>query len=165
MNEETIAGVVGWGKTLRVFIATASPVNLPSPAISTAALAKGGRRTPFSAAESCTHRHHAAGRRRSAPGRLRRQAPSVTGNLWASGSVEAGWVNAMANRLSAWPDLPASSCAERPESATSPPGSAAKRSAVAGATAYQLEEIMHLPPDRFAPTGLTADQAGHPLQM
>ena len=53
MNEETIAGVVGWGKTLGCIASTIS-VNLPEPATSTAVPANAARRTPCSGRARCT---------------------------------------------------------------------------------------------------------------
>jgi hypothetical protein len=53
MNEETIAGIVGWGKTLGC-IASSITVNLPSRATSTGAPARAGRRTRYFAPAKCT---------------------------------------------------------------------------------------------------------------
>ena len=64
MNEETIAGIVGWGKTLGC-IASSITVNLPEPGTSTAAPARAGRRTRCSAPAKSTAASR-RGRRKSA---------------------------------------------------------------------------------------------------
>ena len=53
MNEETIAGIVGWGKTLGC-VASSITVNLPEPGRITGAPARAGRRTPYFAPAKCT---------------------------------------------------------------------------------------------------------------
>jgi 2-dehydropantoate 2-reductase len=53
MNEETIAGIVGWGKTLGC-IASSITVNLPEPGHIHRGAGKGGGRTPYFAPAKCT---------------------------------------------------------------------------------------------------------------
>ena len=53
MNEETIAGVVGWGKTLGC-IASSITVNLPEPGLIHRGLVKAERRIPCFAPARCT---------------------------------------------------------------------------------------------------------------
>src|SRR5262245_12947986 len=73
MNEETIAGIVGWGKTSAASRA-ASRSTSRSPAWSTAAPARAGGRTPYFAPATCTAAS-LSGWRRSAAWSLVRTAP------------------------------------------------------------------------------------------
>ena len=130
MNEETIAGVVGWGKTLGC-IASSITVNLPDPGhIHRGAGKQAARRTPCSAPARCTAASRRAPRRSC---RLVGTADSamVTPNLWGERWSKLV-ANVMGNGLSACTGLSGrADAAERCRSAASRPGSAARRSASA----------------------------------
>ena len=88
MNEETIAGIVGWGKTLGC-IASSITVNLPEPGLIHRGAGKGGKaHTVFRAGEV----HGRITQRAEEVCRLVAYADSakVTGNLWVRALVEAG---------------------------------------------------------------------------
>jgi 2-dehydropantoate 2-reductase len=150
MNEETIASVVGWGKTLGC-IASSITVNLPEPGLVHRGAGKGGaRHTVFRAGEV----HGRITERAEEVCRLVGYADSakVTGNLWGERWSKLV-ANSMANGLSACTGLPGG------ELLRSDPirhfstrlGSEAIR--VGQALGYQLEEILHLPPETIALAG------------
>src|ERR1700750_525556 len=150
MNEETIAGVVGWGKTLGC-IASKITVNLPEPGHIHRGAGKGGAaHTVFRAGEV----HGRINPRAEEICRLVGYADSakVTGNLWGERWSKLV-ANAMGNGLSACTGLPGG------EMLQSDPirrfstrlGSEAIR--VGQAHGYQLEEILHLPPETIAKAG------------
>src|SRR5438067_7194112 len=98
MNEETIAGIVGWGKTLGC-IASSITVNLPEPGLIHRGAGKGGKaHTVFRAGEV----HGRITPRAEEVCRLVAYADSakVTGNLWGERWSKLV-TNAMANGLSA----------------------------------------------------------------
>ena len=98
MNEETIAGVVGWGKTVGC-IASSIMVNLPEPGLVTAAPPSTARRTPYSAPAKCTAASRRA-LRRSAGWSAYADSAKVTSNLWGERWSKLV-ANAMQNGLSA----------------------------------------------------------------
>jgi 2-dehydropantoate 2-reductase len=150
MNEETIAGIVGWGKTLGC-IASSITVNLPEPGHIHRGAGKGGKaHTVFRTGEI----HGRITKRAEEIFRLVSYADSakVTDNLWGERWSKLV-ANVMQNGLSACTGLPGGeilkSDALRHFSARL--GSEAIR--VGQAHGYQLEEILHLPPETIARAG------------
>ena len=150
MNEETIAHVVGWGKTLGC-IASSITVNLPEPGHIHRGAGKGGAaHTVFRAGEV----HGRITRRAQEICRLVGTADSAiaTSNLWGERWSKLV-ANVIGNGLSACTGLPGG------EMLKSEPirrfsmrlGSEAIR--VGQAHGYQLEEILHLAPDTIARAG------------
>jgi 2-dehydropantoate 2-reductase len=150
MNEETIAGIVGWGKTLGC-IASSITVNLPEPGHIHRGAGKGGKaHTVFRAGEV----HGRITERAKEICRLVSLSDSgkVTDNLWGERWSKLV-ANVMQNGLSACTGLPGS------EILASDPlrrfstrlGSEAIR--VGQAHGYQLEDILHLPPETIAKAG------------
>jgi len=150
MNEETIAGIVGWGKTLGC-IASSITVNLPEPGHIHRGAGKGGKaHTVFRAGEV----HGRITKRAEELCRLVGYSDSakVTDNLWGERWSKLV-ANVMQNGLSACTGLPGG------EILASDPlrrfsarlGSEAIR--VGQAHGYQLEEILHLPPETIAKAG------------
>jgi 2-dehydropantoate 2-reductase len=132
MNEETIAGIVGWGKTLGC-IASSITVNLPDPGhIHRGAGKHGAAHTVFRTGEV----HGRISPRAEEVCRLVAYADSakVTANLWGERWSKLV-ANVMGNGLSACTGLP---------------GEAIR---VGQAYGYQLEEILHLPPETIARAG------------
>ena len=150
MNEETIAGIVGWGKTLGC-VASSITVNLPEPGHIHRGAGKGGAaHTVFRASEV----HGRITQRAEEICRLVGHADSskVTGNLWGERWSKLV-VNAMANGLSACTGLPGSQMLQNEpiRRFSTRLGSEAIR--VGQAHGYQLEEILHLPPETIALAG------------
>ena len=150
MNEETIAGIVGWGKTLGC-IASSITVNLPEPGHIHRGAGKGGKaHTVFRAGEV----HGRITKRAEELCRLVSYSDSakVTDNLWGERWSKLV-ANVMQNGLSACTGLPGSEILKsdplRHFSARL--GSEAIR--VGQAHGYQLEEILHLPPETIAKAG------------
>ena len=150
MNEETIAGIVGWGKTLGC-IASSITVNLPEPGhIHRGAAKHGAAHTVFRTGEV----HGRITQRAEEVCRLVATADSakVTDNLWGERWSKLV-ANAMQNGLSACTGLGGG------DMLTSDPirrfatrlGSEAIR--VGQAQGYQLEDILHLPPETIARAG------------
>jgi 2-dehydropantoate 2-reductase len=150
MNEETIAGIVGWGKTLGC-IASSITVNLPEPG----------------------HIHRGAGKHRDAHtvfragevhGRITPRAEEicrlvahsdsakVTTNLWGERWSKLV-ANSMANGLSACTGLGGGAMLQSDpiRHFSTRLGSEAIR--VGLAHGYQLEEVLHLPPETIARAG------------
>lgn len=156
MNEETIARIVGWGKTLGC-IASSISVNLPEPGHIHRGAGKGGAaHTVFRAGEP----HGRITPRAEEICRLVGYADSAktTSNLWGERWSKLV-ANAMGNGLSACTGLtggeirqsePIRRFAERL-------GSEAIR--VGQALGYQLEEILHLPPETIAQAGEGSEAA------
>lgn len=150
MNEETIARIVGWGKTMGC-IASSITVNLPEPGHIHRGAGKGG------AAHTVYRTGEAHGRiteRAKEVCRLVGYADSatVTSNLWGERWSKLV-ANAMNNGLSACTGL---SGAEMLQSEpirrfSTRIGSEAIR--VGQAYGYQLEEILHLVPETIARAG------------
>ncbi len=150
MNEETIAGIVGWGKTLGC-IASSITVNLPEPGHIHRGAGKGGAaHTVFRAGEV----HGRITQRAEEICRLVGYADSakVTGNLWGERWSKLV-ANAMGNELSACTGLPGGEMlqSEPIRRFSTRLGSEAIR--VGQAHGYQLEEILHLAPETIACAG------------
>jgi 2-dehydropantoate 2-reductase len=150
MNEETIAGIVGWGKTLGC-IASSITVNLPEPGLIHRGAGKGGaQHTVFRAGEV----HGRITQRAQEVRRLVGFADSAkaTGNLWGERWSKLV-ANAMANGLSACTGLTGAEMLENEpiRRFSTRLGSEAIR--VGQTLGYQLEEILHLPPETIARAG------------
>jgi 2-dehydropantoate 2-reductase len=150
MNEETIAGIVGWGKTLGC-VASSITVNLPEPGLIHRGAGKGGAaHTVFRAGEV----HGRITQRVQEVCRLVGFADSakVTGNLWGERWSKLV-ANAMANGLSASTGLTGGELLQNEpiRRFSTRLGSEAIR--VGQAHGYQLEEIFHLPPETIARAG------------
>jgi 2-dehydropantoate 2-reductase len=150
MNEATVAGVVGWGRTLGC-IASSITVNLPAPGHIHRGAGKGGaRHTVFRAGEV----HGRITERAEEVRRLVGYSDSAktTTNLWGERWSKLV-ANVMQNGLSACTGLPGVELVK-----TEPLrrfagrlGSEAIR--VGQASGYELEEILHLPPETIARAG------------
>jgi 2-dehydropantoate 2-reductase len=150
MNEETIAGIVGWGKTLGC-IASSITVNLPEPGhIHRGAGKHGAAHTVFRAGEV----HGRITPRAEEVCRLVAYTDSakVTSNLWGERWSKLV-ANVMGNGLSACTGLTGGEMlqSEPIRRFSTRLGSEAIR--VGQAHGYQLEEILHLPPDTIARAG------------
>src|SRR3954464_8105499 len=144
MNEETIANVVGWGKTLGC-IASSITVNLPEPGhIHRGAGKHGAKHAVFRAGEV----HGRITPRAEEVCRLVAYTDSakVTANLWGERWSKLV-ANVMGNGLSACPGLPGGEMLQNEpiRRFSTRLGSEAIR--VGQALGYQLEEILHLPPE------------------
>jgi 2-dehydropantoate 2-reductase len=159
MNEETIAGVVGWGKTLGC-IASSILVNLPEPGHIHRGAGKGGKvHTVFRTGEV----HGRITDRAKEVCRLVGTADSalVTPNLWGERWSKLV-ANVMANGLSACTGLSGFEMLQNEpiRRISTRLGSEAIR--VGQALGYELEEILHLPPETIAKAGegdLAAEKA------
>ncbi len=156
MNEETIAGVVGWGKTLGC-IASSITVNLPEPGLVHRGAGKGGTaHTVFRAGEV----HGRITERAQEVCRLVGFADSakVTGNLWGERWSKLV-TNAMANGIAACTGMTGGEmlASEPIRRFSTRVGSEAIR--VGQALGYQLEEIYHIPPETIARAGEGDDAA------
>jgi 2-dehydropantoate 2-reductase len=156
MNEETIAGVVGWGKTLGC-IASSITVNLPEPGLVHRGAGKGGTaHTVFRAGEV----HGRITERAQEVCRLVGFADSakVTGNLWGERWSKLV-TNAMANGIAACTGMTGGEmlASEPIRRFSTRVGSEAIR--VGQALGYQLEEIYHIPPEAIARAGEGDDAA------
>src|SRR5438105_13979988 len=156
MNEETIAGIDGWGKTLGC-IAASITVNLPEPGLVHRGAAKhGAAHTVFRAGEV----HGRITPRAEEVCRLVAFADSakVTSNLWGERWSKLV-ANAMQNGLSACTGLPGGDMLKNDfvRRFSTRLGSEAIR--VGQALGYQLEEILHLPPETVARAGEGDDAA------
>jgi 2-dehydropantoate 2-reductase len=150
LNEETIAGVVGWGKTLGC-IASSITVNLPEPGhIHRGAAKHGAAHTVFCAGEV----HGRITPRAEEVCRLVATADSakVTGNLWGERWSKLV-ANVMQNGLSACTGLGGGDMLKSDpiRHFATRLGSEAIR--VGQALGYQLEEVLHLPPETIARAG------------
>jgi 2-dehydropantoate 2-reductase len=150
MNEETIAGIVGWGRTLGC-IASSITVNLPEPGhIHRGAGKHGAAHTVFRAGEV----HGRITQRAEEVCRLVGYTDSakVTNNLWGERWSKLV-ANVMGNGLSACTGLPGGELlqSEPIRRFSTRLGSEAIR--VGQALGYQLEEILHLEPETIARAG------------
>jgi 2-dehydropantoate 2-reductase len=150
MNEETIAGVVGWGKTLGC-VASSISVNLPEPGHIHRGAGKGGKRhTVFRTGEV----HGRITPRVEEIARLVGFADSamVTNNLWGERWSKLV-ANAMQNGISACTGLGGGDMLKSDpiRHFSTRVGSEAIR--VGQALGYELEEILHLPPETIARAG------------
>jgi len=151
MNEETIAGIVGWGQDAGLHREQHHPVNLPEPGHIHRGAGKGGAaHTVFRAGEV----HGRITPRAEEIGRLVGYADSakVTGNLWGERWSKLV-ANVMGNGLSACTGLTGGQMLENEpiRRFSARLGSEAIR--VGQALGYQLEEILHLPPETIARAG------------
>jgi 2-dehydropantoate 2-reductase len=150
MNEETIAGIVGWGKTLGC-IASSITVNLPEPGHIHRGAGKGGAaHTVFRAGEVHGRITHRADEICRLVGTA--DSAKVTSNLWGERWSKLV-ANAMSNGLAACTGLTGGEMlqSEPIRRFSTRLGSEAIR--VGQAHGYQLEEILHLPPETIARAG------------
>ncbi len=150
MNEDTVAGVVGWGRTLGC-IASSITVNLPEPGHIHRGAAKGGTaHTVFRTGEV----HGRITERAREVARLVGYADSakVTANLWGERWSKLV-ANVMQNGLSACTGLPGVEIvrSEPLRRFSTRLGSEAIR--VGQALGYSLEDILHLEPETIARAG------------
>src|SRR6202789_11125 len=147
MNEETIAGIVGWGKTLGC-IASSITVNLPEPGhIHRGAGKHGAAHTVFRAGEV----HGRVTQRAEEICRLVGYTDSakVTGNLWGERWSKLV-ANVMGNGLSACTGLPGGQMLQNEPIRRF--STRLRSEAIRGGKArgYQLEEILHRRPQTSA---------------
>jgi 2-dehydropantoate 2-reductase len=150
MNEATIAGIVGWGKTLGC-IASSITVNLPAPGhIHRGAGKHGAAHTVFRAGEV----HGRITERAEEVCRLVGTADSakVTGNLWGERWSKLV-ANVMANGLSACTGLTGAQMLDNEPIRRFATRLGSEAIRVGQAQGYQLEEILHLPPETIARAG------------
>jgi len=150
MNEETIAGIVGWGKTLGC-IASSITVNLPDPGhIHRGAGKHGAAHTVFRAGEV----HGRVTPRAQEVCRLVGTADSakVTDNLWGERWSKLV-ANVMGNGLSACTGLPGGQILQNEPIRRFGVRLGSEAIRVGQALGYALEEILHLPPDTIARAG------------
>ena len=150
MNEETIAGVVGWGKTLGC-IASSITVNLPDPGhIHRGAGKHGAAHTVFRAGEV----HGRITPRAEQVCRLVATADSakVTDNLWGERWSKLV-TNVMGNGLSACTGLPGGQMLQNEPIRRFGARLGSEAIRVGQAQGYALEEILHVPPETIARAG------------
>src|SRR5882724_3913307 len=150
MNEETIAGVVGWGKTLGC-IASSITVNLPDPGhIHRGAGKHGAAHTVFRAGEV----HGRVTPRAEQVCRLVGTADSakVTDNLWGERWSKLV-TNVMGNGLSACTGLPGGQILQNEPLRRFGVRLGSEAIRVGQALGYTLEEILHVPPETIARAG------------
>jgi 2-dehydropantoate 2-reductase len=150
MNEETIAGIVGWGKTLGC-IASSITVNLPDPGhIHRGAGKHGAAHTVFRAGEV----HGRVTPRAQEVCRLVGTADSakVTDNLWGERWSKLV-ANVMGNGLSACTGLPGGHILQNEPIRRFGVRLGSEAIRVGQALGYALEEILHLPADTIARAG------------
>jgi len=150
MNEETIAGIVGWGKTLGC-IASSITVNLPEPGhIHRGAGKHGAAHTVFRAGEV----HGRISPRAEELCRLVGYADSakVTNNLWGERWSKLV-ANAMQNGLSACTGLPGGEMLQNEPIRRFATRLGSEAIRVGQAHGYQLEEVLHIPPETIARAG------------
>jgi 2-dehydropantoate 2-reductase len=150
MNEETIAGIVGWGKTLGC-VASSITVNLPEPGLVHRGAAKHREaHTVFRAGEV----HGRITQRAEEVCRLVGYSDSakVTDNLWGERWSKLV-ANVMQNGISACTGLGGGDMLKSDpiRRFSTRLGSEAIR--VGQALGYQLEDILHLPPETIARAG------------
>ncbi len=150
MNEATIAGVVGWGRTLGC-IASSISVNLPEPGHIHRGAGKGGAaHTVFRTGEV----HGRITERAEEVRRLVGHADSakVTSNLWGERWSKLV-ANVMQNGLSASTGLSGTRIVETEPLRRFSTRLGAEAIRVGQALGYSLEEILHLPPETIARAG------------
>jgi 2-dehydropantoate 2-reductase len=150
MNEETIAGIVGWGKTLGC-IASSITVNLPDPGhIHRGAGKHGAAHTVFRAGEV----HGRVTSRAQEVCRLVATADSakVTENLWGERWSKLV-TNVMGNGLSACTGLPGGQILQNEPIRRFGVRLGSEAIRVGQAQGYALEEILHVPPETIARAG------------
>ena len=150
MNEETIAGIVGWGKTLGC-IASSITVNLPEPGHIHRGAGKGGTaHTVFRTGEV----HGRITERAEEVRRLVGYSDSakVTENLWGERWSKLV-ANVMGNGLSACTGLPGAQIVQTEPLRRFATRLGSEAIRVGQALGYSLEEILHLPPETIARAG------------
>src|ERR1700729_3717093 len=150
MNEETIAGIVGWGKTLGC-IASSITVNLPEPGHIHRGAGKGGTaHTVFRAGEV----HGRITPRAEEICRLVGYSDSakVTDNLWGERWSKLV-ANPMQNGLSASTGLSGGQMLEREPIRRFAARIGSEAIRVGQAHGYELEDILHLAPETIARAG------------
>lgn len=150
MNEATIAGIVGWGRTLGC-IASVISVNLPEPGHIHRGAGKGGAaHTVFRAGEA----HGRITERAEEVRRLVSYSDSakVTANLWGERWSKLV-ANVMQNGLSASTGLPGVEIVRTEPLRRFSARLGAEAIRVGQALGYSLEEILHLPPETIARAG------------
>lgn len=150
MNEETIAGVVGWGKTLGC-IASSITVNLPEPGHIHRGAGKGG------AAHTVFRTGEVHGRITERAEEVRRlvgyaDSAKVTENLWGERWSKLV-ANVMGNGLSACTGLPGAQIVQTEPLRRFATRLGSEAIRVGQALGYSLEEILHLPPETIARAG------------
>ena len=150
MNEETIAGVVGWGKTLGC-IASSITVNLPEPGHIHRGAGKGG------AAHTVFRTGEVHGRITARAEEVRRlvgysDSAKVTENLWGERWSKLV-ANVMGNGLSACTGLPGAQIVQTEPLRRFATRLGSEAIRVGQALGYRLEEILHLPPETIARAG------------
>ncbi|MGL4288099.1 MAG: ketopantoate reductase family protein [Phreatobacter sp.] len=156
MNEEAIAGVVGWGKTLGC-VASSITVNLPEPGhIHRGAGKHGAAHTVFRAGEV----HGRITPRAEEICRLVATADSakVTSNLWGERWSKLV-ANAMQNGLSACTGLPGGEMLANDSIRRFSTRLGSEAIRVGQAHGYQLEEVRHIEPETIARAGEGDDAA------
>ncbi len=156
MNEETIAGIVGWGKTLGC-IASSITVNLPAPGHIHRGAGKGGAaHTVFRAGEV----HGRVTPRAEEICRLVGYSDSakVTGNLWGERWSKLV-ANVMGNGLSACTGLTGGEMLQNEPIRRFSIRLGSEAIRVGLAQGYELEEILHLPPEAIARAGEGDEEA------
>jgi 2-dehydropantoate 2-reductase len=150
MNEETIAGIVGWGKTLGC-IASSITVNLPEAGLIHRGAGKhGAAHTVFRAGEV----HGRATPRAEEVCRLVGLADSakVTDNLWGERWSKLV-ANVMANGMSACTGLTGRQILETDVLRRFQMRLGSEAVRVGQAAGYKLEEILHIEPETIARAG------------
>ena len=150
MNEETIAGVVGWGKTMGC-IASNISVGLVEPGHVHRGGVKGGAaHTVYRTGEV----HGAITERAHEVCRLVSYADSakVTDNLWGERWSKLV-ANTMANGVSACTGLPGAQIAQNEAIRHFQARLGSEAIRIGEARGYKLEEIDHLPPETIARAG------------
>src|SRR6516162_9892144 len=150
INEETIAAIVGWGKTLGC-IASSITVNLPEPGLIHRGAAKhGAAHTVFRAGEV----HGRVTPRAEEVCRLVAFADSakVTTNLWGERWSKLV-ANAMQNGLSACTGLPGGEMLKNDSVRRFSTRLGSEAIRVGQSLGYELEEILHLEPETIARAG------------
>jgi 2-dehydropantoate 2-reductase len=150
MNEETVAGVVGWGRTLGC-IASSITVNLPEPGHVHRGAAKGG------AAHTVFRTGEVHGRITPRAEEVRRlvgysDSAKATSNLWGERWSKLV-ANAMQNGLSACTGLPGVEIVRTEPLRRFATRLGAEAIRVGQALGYQLEEVLHLRPETIAKAG------------
>ena len=150
MNEETVAGIVGWGRTLGC-IASRITVELRAPGHVHRGAGKGGERhTVFRTGEV----HGRLTERAEEVRRLVATADSAktTSNLWGERWSKLV-ANVMGNGLSACTGLASNACVENEATRRFMLRLGGEAIRVGQALGYQLEEVLHLPPETVARAG------------
>ena len=150
MNEETLAGVMGWGKTLGC-IASSISVNLPEAGhIHRGAGKHGAKHVVFRAGEV----HGRITDRSEEIARLVGTADSAkaTDNLWGERWSKLV-ANVMQNGLSACTNLPGHEIVRNDTLRRFATRLGSEAIRVGQALGYQLEDILHLPPETIARAG------------